>query len=96
MNARSNWTEVQGSSNIAAIQYTSEDPLADFGILRIRFIAGGEYSYAKVPNQLAVDFFESESKGRFFHANILNSFSAEKHATVKDEQGDQLREELDD
>lgn len=65
-----NWTYVQGSSNIAAISYTAEDPLADFGILRIRFASGAEYSYDKVPNQLAVEFFESESKGKFFHANL--------------------------
>ena len=44
--------------------------MADFGTLRIRFHSGAEYSYDKVPNQLAVDFFESESKGKFFHANI--------------------------
>ena len=65
-----NWTYVQGSSNIAAISYTAGDPAADFGVLRIRFVSGAEYAYDKVPNQLAVEFFESESKGKFFHANI--------------------------
>ena len=64
------WTLVPASSNILAIQYTAGDPLADLGTLRIRFHSGAEYSYDKVPNQLAVDFFESESKGKFFHTNI--------------------------
>ena len=64
------WTVVTNSSNILAIQYTAGDPLADLGMLRIRFQSGAEYFYDKVPNQLAVDFFESESKGKFFHANI--------------------------
>lgn len=68
------WTGVQGSTNIAAIQYTAGDPAADFGTLRVRFTSGAEYSYDKVPNQLAVDFFESESKGKFFHANIKSQF----------------------
>ena len=72
------WTLVQGSSNIAAIQYTAGDPLADIGTLRIRFNSGAEYFYDKVPNQLAVDFFESESKGKFFHTNISRVYEGVK------------------
>ena len=74
VNEEHSWTYVQGSTNIAAITFLSETPLADFGTLRIRFISGAEYSYDKVPNQLAVDFFESESKGKFFWANISNAY----------------------
>lgn len=77
-NTPGNWTLVQGSTNIAAIQYTAGDPAADFGTLRIRFVSGSEYSYDKVPNQLAVDFFESESKGGFFHVNIRPKFDGVK------------------
>lgn len=79
-----NWTVVTGSSNITAIQYTAGDPAADFGILRIRFTSGEEYTYAKVPNQLAVDFFEAESKGRFFHANIKPNFVAVRNSNEQD------------
>jgi len=77
-----NWTEVEGSSNIAAIDYTAGSPETDLGTLYVRFSSGAEYRYLNVPNQLAEDFFESESKGKFFHANIRRAdFSGSKLQT---------------
>lgn len=84
VNTDYNWTYVQGSSNIAAISFTAEDPLADYGTLRIRFASGAEYSYDKVPNQLAAEFFESESKGQFFHANIRKYDAIKAEADPED------------
>lgn len=84
------WTFVQGSTNIVALSFEPKDPLADFGTLRIRFTSGAEYSYDKVPNQLAVEFAESESKGGFFHVNIRPKFDGVKLEKVED------AEELDD
>ena len=81
------WTLVPASSNILAIQYTAGDPLADLGTLRIRFHSGAEYSYDKVPNQLAVDFFESESKGKFFHANISRVYEGVRNTDDEADSG---------
>lgn len=96
VNEEHSWTYVQGSTNIAAITFLSETPLADFGTLRIRFISGAEYSYDKVPNQLAVDFFESESKGKFFWANISNAYEGVRSVSneLQDELEDRLSEDL--
>ena len=72
------WLYVQGSSNIDAIRYVAEGPLGDFGKLRILFHSGAEYAYDKVPTQLAMEFFESESKGKFFHGNISHKYEGVK------------------
>lgn len=70
-----NWTEVEGSSNITGIAYVANDPNADEGVLSVRFSSGSEYNYAGVPADLAVDFFNAASKGKFFHQNIRADYS---------------------
>lgn len=72
------WEEVEGSSNIVAFAYQAEDPDANLGTLFVRFGSGVEYKYVDFPNQLAEDFFSSESKGKFFHANIRDDYSGER------------------
>ncbi len=75
------FTEVE-SSNIAAIAYTAGDPESSAGTLFIRFRTGTEYSYKDFPNQLAEDFFQADSVGKFFHANIRSQYPGE--ASVSD------------
>ncbi len=80
-----NWTEVVGSSNVDAISYIAGDPETDLGTLYVRFRTGQEYQYFNVPNQLAEDFFTSDSKGKFFHANIMRGdFSASTYVVSDD------------
>lgn len=86
-----NWSKIDGSSNIAAISYIAGDPDADLGTLYIRFVYGGEYVYQAFPNQLATDFFEADSKGKFFHHNIRSSYEGEKF--FSNEQQDRLEED---
>jgi len=57
------------SSNIKAIGYEE-------GTLRIEFLHGVSYDYRNVPEQVAKDFFEVESKGSFFHRKIRDKYSA--------------------
>lgn len=82
----SNWVEVK-SGNISAIAYTAGDPDGDLGTLYVRFTSGSKYHYDDVPNQLAVDFFAADSKGKFFHANIRSGYVGVKQV-VKEERED--------
>ena len=68
------WRPVE-SSNIAAVSYVpSEDFTKDTGELFVRFSSGAEYRYEDFPAQLALDFFEADSLGKFFHGNIRSSY----------------------
>ena len=42
--------------------------------LEIEFKDGGVYQYYNVPDIIHEQFMESESKGKFLHANILDEF----------------------
>lgn len=53
------------SSHIASIGY---DP--DTETLEIEFHKGGTYQYSNFPENLWVEFENSESKGKYFHRNI--------------------------
>lgn len=64
------WETVEGSSNIAAIAYD-----ANTQVLGIRFTNGRTYTYPDVPADVATQFRDSESKGKFFFANIRNKFA---------------------
>ncbi len=75
MKMKPNWIEVEGSSNIAAIDFVGE---IESGTMYIRFNNGGEYSYSDFPGELAADFLISHSKGKFFHANIRTQFKGVK------------------
>ncbi len=77
---------VESSSNIAAIEYTPGGSTTDFfGTLKIRFHNGGAYEYSNFSDELAEEFFAAESKGRFFHSKIKNSFIGVKVEEVPEE-----------
>lgn len=94
MNIEPNWTEVEGSSNIAGFAYISSDLLADVGTLFIKFGSGSAYKYVDFPDQLAEDFFTADSKGKFFHANIRAFFPGERY--IANELQDDLEDVVED
>lgn len=55
------------STHIADVDWTD-------GVLRIRFIKGGEYEYADVPEGLFMEFINAPSKSEFFRQNVKGSF----------------------
>jgi len=61
------------SSNISSRGYDLERQ-----VLAVTFKSGDVWHYASVPPQLAEDFFNAPSAGRFYGANIKGKFSAEK------------------
>lgn len=58
------------SSNISAVGYDADDQT-----LEIEFTNGGVYQYANVPGGEYDGFIASDSKGKYFHANIKNRYS---------------------
>jgi hypothetical protein len=70
------------SSNISAIGFESTSDrhagLANTVTLRIEFSHGASYDYKAVPKIVFSEFVQSESKGKFFHANIKDKFLAKK------------------
>lgn len=65
----------EGSSNILRADY---DALTES--MRVFFRSGGIYTYVGVPRKVFVDFAQAESAGRFFVANVKNSFDYFKDA----------------
>jgi len=61
------------SSNISAIGYD-----ADNQILEVEFTNGAVYSYSGVSSDEYEGFMSSDSKGKYFHANIKNRYSFTK------------------
>jgi len=61
------------SSNISAIGYD-----ADNQILEVEFTTGAVYSYSGVSSDEYEGFMSSDSKGKYFHANIKNRYSFTK------------------
>ncbi len=59
------------SSNITAAGH-------DAGTMRVRFSNGTMYDYAGVSAELFNDMLQSESVGRFYHANIKGKFTGTK------------------
>ena len=57
------------SSNLCSVGY---DP--DSQTLEIEFNHGGVYQYANVPEGEYEGLLNSDSKGKYFHANIKNSY----------------------
>jgi len=78
MNTKPSWNKVEGSSNIEEFAYIAGDPETRLGTLYVRFASGTEYKYEKFPDQLAEDFFNANSKGKFFHANIRDDYAGER------------------
>ena len=61
------------SSDICAIGYDPETRT-----LEIEFIKGGVYQYFDVPEGEHEAMMYSDSKGKYFHANIKNRYSCFK------------------
>lgn len=61
------------SSNLASVGYD-----ADSQTLEIEFHNGGVYQYAGVPESEYEGLMGAESQGRYFHANIKNSYPYSK------------------
>lgn len=59
------------SSTIYEVIYNGTD-------LTITFASGGAYVYSGVPAEVYAAFMDSESKGRFFHANIKGKYDCAK------------------
>lgn len=57
------------SSNIAAIGYDSES-----GVLEVEFTNGAVYSYSGVPLGEYEGLMNSDSKGKYLHANIKGRY----------------------
>ena len=53
------------SSNVAAIGYDEATQT-----VQVQFNDGSTYQYFDVPQNVYDDFFNSDSKGKFLHANI--------------------------
>lgn len=57
------------SSNVASIGYDR-----DRMTLEVEFRDGSVYQYFDVPEAVYQEFMRAESKGRFMHTNIKNSY----------------------
>ena len=68
-----NWVETPESSNIIKFGYDAEKQE-----LQVTFKGGKTYSYAAVPPELAEQFRQSPSKGKFFSAHIKTAFEFKK------------------
>lgn len=58
------------SSNISAIGYDEESQ-----VLEVEFNNGAVYAYTGVPLGEYEGFMNADSKGKYLHANIKNSYS---------------------
>lgn len=61
------------SSNIAEVGYDAPSMT-----LEIAFSDGGVYQYFEVPETVYQEFMRASSKGKFFHANIKDSYRYQK------------------
>lgn len=69
------------SSNLLTFDYD-----ADQKMVIIEFKGGGKYIYMNVPQEIVDKFYESESKGKYFHQFIKGKFTFEKIELRLDEQ----------
>lgn len=61
------------SSNISSIGYD-----ADSQTLEIEFNNGGVYQYSGVSQDVYDEMMSADSKGKYFHANIKNTYPFSK------------------
>ncbi len=59
------------SSNLSSVGYEN-------GTLYISFHSGGLYAYSGVPEYVYFELLNAPSKGKYFHANIKNSYPYDK------------------
>jgi hypothetical protein len=63
------------SSNLKTLTYDSRDQNL---IIEFKGKENNKYKYKKVPEEIIESFLKSESKGKFFHANIKSKYEYEK------------------
>jgi hypothetical protein len=61
------------SSNVSSVGYD-----ADSQTLEIEFNNGGVYQYSGVPESVYQGMMGADSKGKYFHANIKNTYPYSK------------------
>jgi len=61
------------SSNVSSVGYD-----ANSQTLEIEFNNGGVYQYSGVPESVYEGMIGAESKGKYFHANIKNTYPYSK------------------
>lgn len=59
------------SSNIKAAGFENN-------VLRVQFSNGTMYDYKEVSAEIANDFFQAKSQGKFYHAEIKSKFTGAK------------------
>jgi hypothetical protein len=57
------------SSNLVTVGYDSASR-----VLEVEFQSGNIYQYLDVPEEIYQDLMTADSKGQFFHDNILKEF----------------------
>ncbi len=62
-----------GMRHILSIGYDTDNQT-----LEIEFIRGAVYQYSDVPPSIYDGIMMADSKGKFFHANVKNTFSCVK------------------
>lgn len=64
---------INGSSSIASIEFLDR-PVSD---MIIEFVGGSKYLFREISEEIRNNLLESESKGKYFAANIRNKFQSE-------------------
>lgn len=65
------------SSNLASVGYDAEKKFLD-----IEFVKGGLYRYFDVPENKFLEMLKSESLGKYFAAELKNTFTSERINTL--------------
>ena len=63
------------SSNIKSIGFQNNFDATELGTLEVEFRGGATYQYSNVPTRTHRELMESESKGKFMHANVRDKFA---------------------
>lgn len=79
------------SSNLKSLTYDSEDQNL---IIEFKGKDNNKYKYVNVEEVVVKNFLESESKGKFFHANIKNKYKYEKILNEKEKEFEEAIKKL--
>lgn len=59
-------------------KYEKSEGEKSIGLLTVEFKSGGKYSYDNVPAQIYQNFCNADSKGKYFHREISNTYNYKK------------------
>lgn len=79
------------SSNLKSLTYDSKDQNL---IIEFKGKDNNKYKYVNVEEVVVKNFLESESKGKFFHANIKNKYKYEKILNEKEKEFEEAIKKL--